>query len=357
MRFKKIMLAGIILLAIMAIGAVGAADDSDALAVDEDAGNSVDAPAIDEDVICDGDDDTDDVDDDDPVIGDEDPKMSVEFPDKVVSGERFAINVTFDIEMDDDEYSDFGFDGDVELFINGEYEDTFSPEAIYNNDSTRILGFRTVVEGAVSDVGSYLFTVSFSGDETYANASASKAYEITDYVIKPYIENAYYGEVTSIDFSVPSTYAGNITVTINGKSRTLTSDDGYSFTVDDLAYGDNDFGYRYADSSGNPVNVMGVISIEGKINVPNEDSCKIDSVISLKLPADANGNLSVGINGTESYVEIATEAISNGYVEIPISRFISTLGDSQEYTFCYSGDGKYSIPDEVGILSVVPNVE
>lgn len=357
MRFKKIMLAGIILLAIMAIGAVGAADDSDALAVDEDAGNGVDAPAIDEDVICDGDDDTDDVDDDDSVIGDEDPKMSVEFPDKVVSGDKFAINVTFDIEMDDEQYSDFGFDGNVELFINGEYEDTFSPEAIYNNDSTRILGFRTVVEGAVSDVGSYLFTVSFSGDETYANASASKAYEITDYVIKPYIENAYYGEVTSIDFTVPSTYAGNITVTINGKNRTLTGDDGYSFTVDDLAYGVNDFGYRYADSSGNPVNVMDVINIEGKINVPNEDSCKIDSVISLKMPGDANGNLSVLINVAESDEEIATEAINNGYVEIPISRFISTLGESQEYTFRYSGDGKYSIPVEVGILSLVPNVE
>lgn len=109
MKFKKLMLATIVLLAILTIGAVSASDDADALAA-EDMGDSIAETPVDE------------------VIA-----QTPEEPTGVAEDDFnvWVTNETLDLDKDTEKTvitfdSPQGADGDLDIFVGGKYKETFT---------------------------------------------------------------------------------------------------------------------------------------------------------------------------------------------------------------------------------------
>ena len=118
MRFKKIMLITLLLLAVLTIGAVSAAEDADVLAV-EDAGDEAVAEAPADDIVS--------------ASVEDDAVEAVEIDDELeeVNPEDFNVwvsNKTLDADNDKDEVvitftSPQGADGEFKIFVNGIYQE------------------------------------------------------------------------------------------------------------------------------------------------------------------------------------------------------------------------------------------
>lgn len=369
MKFKKIMLVTLMLLAILTIGAVGASEigDSDSLAADETDNDDVSSPVSD-DLIAGDDDDDDDYDlddglDDEIEVGDKDPGMVVTVPENMTAGESYQVVVNFTGAVDDE------IEGEVTLYVDdipGFSSDVYGEE-VWDGDVLVATYYLCQVSLNPDSMGNHTLLVKYSGDSNYMNVSQSFDFCIENYKI--YADDAVgdYGKPVDVNFVAPVGVTVPITVTVNGKEYTVTYNDdeeGYVLTLENLSYDRTFFTFTYPDANNVEQTGEGEIYMWIDINCPSEFT--ETSVVSAKFPDDANGTLAllikVGEKFDDEYEEyipvwesIANATVSGGYAEIPMYNLGLEMG---EYLFraIYLDDGKYDAHQDFE-LSVVPNID
>ena len=192
------------------------------------------------------------------------------------------------------------------------------------------------------NAGSYEVTAHYGGDEKYlASASKSALFNVTKYNSSITIdaEDIMVGDDAVIIVSVPDA-TGHVYITVNNESvyKPLVNSTA-TWNIHDLSYGEYkvevSYGgdYKYlANESSDTFKIHkynATISTEA-FNIWTHE----DEIIEIRLPEDANGNVTITLNN-ESY----TSPIDKGIVKFNISDL-----NEGNYTVnaAYSGDNKYN---------------
>ena len=338
MKYKKIMLVSLFLLAILTLGAVSAAEDADGLAAEDVAEEQIDSPA--EDVDNGG---AELASDDESSLSSEDLDMEVKFPDTVTYG-----------------YND--------VYVNITNEDAQGTLVIYVDDDSEGYYDETEVNGAYDNwwgfstgFGKHTVYVKYFGDEKYGDVVKSFAFDATDYVISFENDADYaYGVENTLTFYMPENAEGDINVYVNNNivARDIKtsgwSESRVTLNKDALSYGDNtvkvEFIPFYDYSIFKYKTVETVIQAKGYIQIPETIVYNGGEEIRLVLPNDANGKLSIKIDEEDAILIDGNEGVFS-YILPKLS-----VG-SHSITANYSGDEKYSANEyEEYDFNVIPKV-
>ncbi len=220
--------------------------------------------------------------------------LMIEIPQKIIdSGEVVA-------RFDDGVY------GNLTLYIDGKeygFEKLDSSDYGSENFFINSLAYAT-----------HEFEVVYSGDGEHAGITEKANVDFT-YPIELYGYNtdegmyATYGQNMDITVVLPLDVTGNVTITVNGKKYTAKAYDYTDITIGNFAYGNDEIAVTYEGDSKYPARTVKYpVSTYAVIFFEN-------NVVSLTLPSDAEGNLTVKI-GDGEYL---TAALSNGKASIDLN--------------------------------------
>ena len=275
MKFKKTMLATLILLAILTIGAVSAADDADALAANDDEAE-IGSTINESDIIA--------LDDENEVGSDD-------------GNEKY--NATMDIDKEDGEvYLDDEITIGVTLHYDG--SEMKFPEGdiiLYLNDTELERKYGNCIDFTpfpFKNYGVYNFKVEYSGNSEFNGQVKEFSYNVT--TARNYIfvqEEVIYGSDTFMVYT-PVLNPNEIAITINGTKFNVYEKDGsYKCNASALSFGVNtvhiyypgDGKYREYTSDAN-------VTLTSKIVWDQKTVTLGDSVeIYIKVPKNVNGTL------------------------------------------------------------------
>lgn len=198
--------------------------------------------------------------------------------------------------------------------------------------------------------GTYTVTVKFAGDNKFNASETTASFTVSKKELPNGTTNVTMDipeGTTSPEFSIklPSDATGNFTVTVDGKDYTESLVNGSATVkVPDLTVGNHAISTSYTGddnyegfTSGAKTVDIPKASIPGGENAINMTS-PADSATpsySIKLPADAKGNLTVTVDGKTNY----TEALINGSATVKVPELAA---GTHKITVTYSGDDKYS---------------
>ena len=191
--------------------------------------------------------------------------------------------------------------------------------------------------------GSYNATVIYSGDSKYDSATKIVGIDVPKIVIELNDDTLVidsHNASSSVSIILPEDATGTLTVTVDGKNYTGDLVDGKAtVSVEGLAPGSYNATVIYSGDS-KYVSATRIVGIDvPKIVIElNDDTLVIDSrnassSVSINLPEDATGTLTVTVDG-KNY----TETLVNGRATVNIQ----DLSDgAHNITVTYSGDSKY----------------
>ena len=224
--------------------------------------------------------------------------------------------------------------GEVVITVNGvDYH-----VAIENGKATGTIG------GLVA--GDYTVTVKYAGDDKYTAVEIAKGVNVAKAqpVLGVVIADVDYGNGFVIEATLTGVnsapLSGNVIVTVNGKEYTVKVTDGKGIaTGDKLAAGTYGFAAVWAgDDNYNIVTENGdfkVNKVDSSV-VVNVNDIKVgeELTITVNVPSDATGDVTVSVDGKEYKV-----AIENGKAVKTIS---GLKADDYTVTVKYSGDNNYN---------------
>ena len=333
MKMKNIMLVALFLLAILTIGAVSATDyaTSDNLT----AGEIQDTMGLDlgdSNIHTDPEDDPDDDPWDDP---EDDPGDD---PDDYEDELEYEINVPekYNIyDLDEDlisiEFYNCGNGGNITISVDG-INKSYKVYHNYDVDLTaRNLGLKSL------EYKDYTIDVLYSGDdqfegfEEHYTFTGNYGFNIWESTLE-YEDGLKWG--TDIDFEVtlPEDAKGNLTYEINGKKYSILAEDIWNIeiTSDKLDIGENEIIFSYVGDD-YPLDCINYnFNVYIPIKISNHEIAFNESTsISLNMPSDAIGNLSVyevtfgEDEYDEPYIEsctlIGTAHVENGFANVTLS--------------------------------------
>ena len=279
MKMNSFFLIYILLLAIISLGAVSAADNLTA----GDGENALSEASA----------------DNDEVWADGDVNLVVECPKTARFYEDIPVNVSITAPEEN-------ISGMLNVYDLDDV-DADSPMAIYSWD---ISSKNSCVEFSLSKMGVNNLRFVFEFDDEYAghdDLAVDKKITVKDYVI--FLrgnEMGYeYGEDAYLDFAIPSMLNKDIKIRINNKKDYVLSyyeDYGYSdylyVNAKYLVFGKNNITITYpGDKTNNAHTFHETITVGPKLNYPETSMFNSGDKITLTLPADANGKLVVSIDG------------------------------------------------------------
>ena len=356
MRYKKIMLVSLVLLAILTIGAVSAADEnvtSEELTVEEDSIiESVDAVnsnnlAIEEDSIGDT----------QQTIGDEKEDVSLkESQDsEVLNGKNvtMSFNMPTDIPISDDFSLDdwISFDGDEEDItgnvtfyidnaqikqMNAKY-----PIISLNSNDFKGLSYGSHTWELNYSGNTYYNPSSINGTFVYAVRNVTMSFDMPteidssdDFILHTFV--GFDGAVWDVTGTV-TLYIDNVTCTQVNAEDPMIFLDSSDFKGYGLSYGPHTWELKYSgDSNYNPSSINGTfIYTYMRVDFPNiapgESFCVI-------LPEDCKGVITLYINGTYvSETDYAPEEDGNFFIPV---KGLTSYGN-YTYKVVHSKDTKY----------------
>ena len=224
--------------------------------------------------------------------------------------------------------------GEVVITVNGvDYH-----VAIENGKATGTIG------GLVA--GDYTVTVKYAGDDKYTAVEIAKGVNVAKAqpVLGVVIADVDYGNGFVIEATLTGVngapLSGNVIVTVNGKEYTVKVTDGKGIaTGDKLAAGTYAFAAVWAgDDNYNIVTENGdfkVNKVDSSVAV-NVNNIKVgeELTITVNVPSDATGDVTVSVDGKEYKV-----AIENGKAVKTIS---GLKADDYTVTVKYAGDNNYN---------------
>ncbi len=199
------------------------------------------------------------------------------------------------------------------------------------------------------DPGNYTATVLYSGDGNYTGANKTVNVKVPKIIIELNDSNCWWN--ASQVFVNLNNATGTLTVKIADKVYTEELTDGVAVVyIGDLAQGSYNATILYSGDSkyGSATKIIDVNVPKVVVELDNDtlviDSQNVSSGVSINLPGDATGTLSVTVGG-KTY----TETLINGKATVNIPE----LADGEyNMTVTYSGDGKYEGMTKTTLINV-----
>ena len=193
--------------------------------------------------------------------------------------------------------------------------------------------------------GDYNISASYLGDDKYLSSSNSTKFTISKLAssVAVDVDDIVVGEDAVIGVSVPDIVSGVVNVTVNGRSYNVAIVDGKGvLIISNLAAGDYavDVNYagdnKYVASSNSTKFTISKLPSSVLVNV-DDIVVGEDAVVNVVLPDDANGNVTITVNG-KNYVAV----VKYGVASVTISDLAK---GNYNVSVKYSGDNKY-LPGE-----------
>ena len=205
--------------------------------------------------------------------------------------------------------------------------------------------------------GTYAFAAAWAGDDNYNIVTENGDFKVNkvDSSVAVNVNNIKVGEELTITVNVPSDATGDVTVSVDGKEYKVAIENGKAvktisglkaddYTVTVKYTGDNNYNEATADAE---FSVSKISDYNMDISVP-EIKEGVNSTISVDLPKDATGTVTVEIDGKKY-----TANVIDGTANVIVSGL--SAGD-YNITTVYSGDAKYDSMTKKGNITVIPNV-
>ena len=204
----------------------------------------------------------------------------------------------------------------------------------------------------------YTVTVKYDGDNNYnpnQNTTKFTVSKISDYNMNITVpDDVKVGEDAVIIVNVPKDASGNVTVSVgkdvynavisNGSAKVVVSGLGAGVYNVSATFADD----KYAQNKANATVVVSkVTDYNMNVSVP-EFKEGVNSTISVDLPKDATGTVTVEIDGKKY-----TANVTNGTAKVNIP---ALSAGNHNITTTYSGDAKYDSMTKKGNITVIPNV-
>ena len=166
--------------------------------------------------------------------------------------------------------------------------------------------------------GDYAVDVNYAGDNKYVASSNSTKFTISKLASSVAVDvgDIVVGEDAVIGVSVPDIVFGVVNVTVNGRSYNVAIVDGKGvLIISNLAAGDYDVNVNYAGdnkyvaSSNSTKFTISKLPSSVLVNV-KDIVVGEDAVISIALPEDATGNVTVNVNG-KNYTAVAKYGVAS----------------------------------------------
>ena len=256
------------------------------------------------------------------------PVLTVEVDD-IDEGENATIDISFDQNIT----------GAVEVIVDGKKYDV----EIKDGKGQLI----------VSDLEESTYTVgaSFAGDLLYGATENSTKFTVGPAIFMDIDTEAVLGEDAIVEVYLPDDATGTLTVTIDNETFEADVEDGYACVeIPDLAFGEHNITVAYSgDEKYHAMSANDTVVVEPNVEIPDEIDFDEESEISITLPEDATGNLTVSVDGVETTVPVV-----NGTASVPLDNL--TPGE-HNITVSYSGDGKYDPVSAQKTVDVVPAID
>ena len=205
--------------------------------------------------------------------------------------------------------------------------------------------------------GTYAFAAAWAGDDNYNIVTENGDFKVNkvDSSVAVNVNNIKVGEELTITVNVPSDATGDVTVSVDGKEYKVAIENGKAvktisglkaddYTVTVKYAGDNNYNEATADAE---FSVSKISDYNMDISVP-EIKEGVNSTISVDLPKDATGTVTVEIDGKKY-----TANVIDGTANVIVSGL--SVGD-YNITTVYSGDAKYDSMTKKGNVTVIPNI-
>ena len=206
--------------------------------------------------------------------------------------------------------------------------------------------------------GLYNFSATWAGNDNYNGTNISGGFKINkiDSTIAINVEDIKVGENATIIVNLDSDATGNVTITLDNQNYTVAINEGQTIKViGGLKAGTYDVFVKYiGDNNYNSAQnitkftVLKISDYNMDVTVP-EFKEGVNSTVSVDLPKDAEGTVTVEIEGKKY-----TANIINGTAKVNIPGL--GVGD-YNITTTYSGDDKYVSMTKKGNITVIPNMD
>ena len=223
--------------------------------------------------------------------------------------------------------------------------------------TVKVTDGKGIATGDKLAAGTYAFAAVWAGDDNYNIVTENGDFKVNkiDSSVVVNVNNIKVGEELTITVNVPSDATGDVTVSVDGKEYNVAIENGKAvktiaglkaddYTVTVKYAGDN----NYNEATGSAeFSVSKISDYNMDISVP-EIKEGVNSTISVDLPKDATGTVTVEIDGKKY-----TANVIDGTANVIVSGL--SAGD-YNITTVYSGDAKYDSMTKKGNITVIPNV-
>ena len=220
-----------------------------------------------------------------------------------------------------------------------------------------IVNGKGIATGDKLAAGTYAFAAVWAGDDNYNIVTENGDFKVNkvDSAIDVAVSDIKVGEDAVISVKLLSDATGEVVITVNGEDYTAAIENGKAvktiaglkaddYTVTVKYAGDN----NYNEATGSAeFSVSKISDYNMDISVP-EIKEGVNSTISVDLPKDATGTVTVEIDGKKY-----TANVIDGTANVIVSGL--SAGD-YNITTVYSGDAKYDSMTKKGNVTVIPNI-
>ena len=223
--------------------------------------------------------------------------------------------------------------------------------------TVKVTDGKGIATGDKLAAGTYAFAAVWAGDDNYNIVTENGDFKVNkvDSPVAVNVNNIKVGEELTITVNVPSDATGDVTVSVDGKEYKVSIENGKAvktisglkaddYTVTVKYDGDNNYNEATADAE---FSVSKISDYNMDISVP-EIKEGVNSTISVDLPKDATGTVTVEIDGKKY-----TANVIDGTANVIVSGL--SAGD-YNITTVYSGDAKYDSMTKKGNVTVIPNI-
>ena len=223
--------------------------------------------------------------------------------------------------------------------------------------TVKVTDGKGIATGDKLAAGTYAFAAVWAGDDNYNIVTENGDFKVNkiDSSVVVNVNNIKVGEELTITVNVPSDATGDVTVSVDGKEYNVAIENGKAVkTISGLKADDYTVTVKYAgDNNYNEATGSAEFSVS-KISDYNMDISVpeikegVNSTISVDLPKDATGTVTVEIDGKKY-----TANVIDGTANVIVSGL--SAGD-YNITTVYSGDAKYDSMTKKGNVTVIPNI-
>ena len=212
-----------------------------------------------------------------------------------------------------------------------------------------------IFKGIDLPVGEYKFTATWWGSLNYNVAQDNGTFNIAKInpTLDVYVTDINVGDDEIIEFILPKSATGNVTIEIAGNTYTADVEDGVKI-ISDLGAGNytavvtynGDNNYNSATAKEDFI-VSKISKYEMNITIPTGVKFGEESIIEVNLPNDATGEVIVTVDG-ENYSADVENATANINIP-PLSVGVHNI------TVDYAGDERYNPITKHGSITILPN--